>query len=341
MSPLRKPKSSGFTLIELLVVIAIIAVLIALLLPAVQQAREAARRSTCKNNLKQIGIAFQNYHETKTCFPFAWMAGNDFNVSTWGIMLLPHLDQTPLYEMWNPKVPAINEAVAFFPAAAVQQNLQVIQTELEVFRCPSCPSQRVDHYSLPANSAGSGIPPIDFTWRAARSDYIPATGVRGTYADLAYASEPGGAGGNRGGALNFVGAQVLGGSSITRIRDLKDGATNTILIGERTGGRTIYRKTQSDGTLTSAVGPTNGGGWGDFLNGEHWPEGALFDGTPGGGPCAINCNNVRSSSFHSFHSGGIHILLCDGSTRFISENISSYVFASLITRGKGEVIGAF
>jgi hypothetical protein len=316
-------------------------VLIALLLPAVQQARESARRSTCKNNLKQIGIAFSNYHDQHSCFPFAWMADTRFNVSTWGIMLLPQLDQTPLYEKWNSQVPAINEAVAFYPAAAVQQNLQVIQTELPIFRCPSCPSQDVSNYRLPANSAGPGVPPVDFTWRAARSDYMPATGVRGTYANLAYAIFPGGAGSNREGALNFVGAQALGGKTITRVRDLTDGATNTILIGEKTGGSTIYRKQQTDSTLTNAAGPTNGGGWGDFLNGEHWPEGSLQDGTPGGGPCIMNCNNMRSSNFHSFHSGGIHILLCDGSTRFMGESTSQFVFAGLITRAKGEVLENF
>lgn len=339
--PVRRRKPSGFTLIELLVVIAIIAVLIALLLPAVQQARESARRSQCKNNLKQIGIAFHNYHETNNCFPYAWRAGNDFNVAPWAIPLLPALDQAPLYEKWSSSVPAINEAVAFFPAAAVQQNLQVIQTNLPVFRCPSCPSALMDDYKLPANSAGRGVPPVDFTWRAARSDYMPATGVRGTFANLAYANFPGGAGGSREGALNFVGAAALGGKGISRIGDLKDGPTKTILIGERTGGKTIYRKKLSDAALSSAAGPSNGGGWGDFLNGEHWPEGSLLDGTPGGGPCAINCNNMRSSNFHSFHSGGIHVVLCDGSGQFISENISAYVFAGMITRSKGEILEDF
>lgn len=341
MSPLPKRKRPGFTLIELLVVIAIIAVLIAILLPAVQQARESARRSQCKNNLKQFGLAFHNYHETNNCFPYAWRAGLDFNVANWAIPLLPQLDQNPLYEKWNSSVPAINEAVAFFPPAAVQQNLQVIATELQVFRCPSCPSAQKDNYALPANSAGPGIPPINFTWTAARSDYMPATGVRGTFANLAYVNFPGGAGGSRDGALNFVGAAVLGGKGITRIGDIKDGVTSTILIGERTGGRTIYRKKQPDSTYTNAAGPSNGGGWGDFLNGEHWTEGSLLDGTIGGGPCAINCNNIRSSNFHSFHSGGIHVVLCDGSGQFISENISAFVFAGMMTRAKAEILEGF
>ena len=93
----------GFTLIELLVVIAIIAVLIALLLPAVQQAREAARRSQCKNNLKQFGLAFHNYHDVARRFPFGYYAvpAGPINAASWGLMLLPHLDQGPLYKKYN------------------------------------------------------------------------------------------------------------------------------------------------------------------------------------------------------------------------------------------------
>ncbi len=327
----------GFTLIELLVVIAIIAILIALLLPAVQQAREAARRAQCKNNLKQFGIAFHNYHDTHGSFPFAWMAGPDLNVSGWGIMLLPYLDQGPLWEQWDSRVPAFNEAVGLFPPAAVQQNLEVIQTPLQVFRCPSSLAVPVDDYRLPANAAGDGVPPFDLNYRAATSDYCPGSGVLDTFADIAYSGD---AGSNRGGALNAVGLEP---KSITKMSHLRDGSSNTLLIAERTGGASIYRGNTQDAALTTAMGFANGGGWGDFLNGEHWVAGALFDGNPGldGGPCAINCNNIRSQSFHSFHSGGIQLVLGDGSARFISENISAYIFASLITRAKGETIGEF
>lgn len=341
----RRRLRRGFTLIELLVVIAIIAILIALLLPAVQQAREAARRSQCKNNMKQLGLAFHNYHDTSGSFPFAWMAGADLNVSVWGIMLLPYLDQGPLYEQWTSEVPAFNEAVAFFDPVRVQQNLQVIRTPLEVFVCPSCPAAVQDDYTLPANSAGAGVPPVDLTWTAARSDYCPATGVRGAsggFATIAYANFPGGAGGQRAGALNACGA--IGGDSITRFRDLVDGVSNTILVAERTGGSSIYKRRQVDSTLTALAGSANGGGWGDFLNGEHWPEGSLNDGTPvpgTGGPCAINCSNMRGVGFHSFHTGGIQILLGDGSVRFVSENIDAFTFAGLMTRRKGETIGSF
>src|SRR6056297_2334814 len=99
-------RRAGFTLIELLVVIAIIAILVALLLPAVQQAREAARRSSCKNNLKQLGLAIHNYHDTHSRFPFGYMLdSSNLNVSSFGTQILPFLEQSALWDQWNSSVP--------------------------------------------------------------------------------------------------------------------------------------------------------------------------------------------------------------------------------------------
>ena len=322
----------GFTLIELLVVIAIIAILIALLLPAVQQAREAARRTQCKNNLKQLGLALHQYHDTYNRFPFPYMLGNDLNVSSWGTQILPFIEQGNLWNQWDSKVPAFNEAsAAGFPPAAVAQNLQVIATPLPAFMCPSTPGDAVHDYSLPANAGGPGIPPFDLTWTAARSDYCASSGVRGTFASIAYA---GNAGGQRGGVLSEP-------NECNRFGDVKDGTSNTILLGERVGGNQVYRGKQVDQALTSSFGPSQGGAWGDFLLGEHWPEGSLTDGSPGGGPCIINCTNMRSTGFMSFHPGGAQFLMTDGSARFISQNVASSTFAGLITRAKGEVVGDY
>lgn len=335
-------RTRGFTLIELLVVIAIIAILVALLLPAVQQAREAARRTQCKNNLKQLGLALHNYHDTHFSFPFAWMLGADFNASPWGVQILPYLDQAPLWNRWDSSIPPFNEAGAFgfAPATNIQQNLEVIATPLTVYVCPSTSSEVKHDYDL--NPAGFPI-----TYTAARSDYITTNGVRSGFASIAYGGNPGG---QRTGALNSVGIDPSTGAtggSTTRMRDLTDGTSNTILIGERVGGTRILDKgKQANATFSAALGSTNGGGWGDILNGEMWIAGALLDGTPSpfapsGGPCAINCSNARGAGLYSFHTGGVQVLLGDGAVRFLSQNIDAGTFAGLVTRAKGEIIGNF
>lgn len=333
---MKRTFQRGFTLIELLVVIAIIGILVALLLPAVQHAREAARRTQCRDNMHNIGLAFQNYHDVYETFPFAWMLGSNLNVSPWGTMLLPYLDQAPLWNQWDSSVPAFNEALALFqPPASVQRNLQVIQTPLPIFMCPSSPEDQLHDYGLPANAGGPGVPPINLTWTAARSDYCATTGVRGAFASIAYNGNPGG---DRSGALAFIG---LGGDAITSFRDMVDGPSSTFLVGERLGGTTVYRGTRPDPTLKALFGQVQGGAWGDFLNGEHWIEGSLYDGTPGGGPCFINCSNLRSTGYMSAHTGGAFFLMGDGAVRFINANLDDYTFASLITRRKSEIIDQF
>jgi hypothetical protein len=163
------------------------------------------------------------------------------------------------------------------------------------------------------------------------------TGIRGPYADIAYAGNPGG---NREGAIQPVGALNPNGT-IPRLRDVTDGLSNTFFLGERVGGTNVYRKKQVDQTMTTNFGPVQGGAWGDFLNGEHWPNGSLFDGTADGGPCIINCTNLRSRGQMSFHDGGAFFLMGDGAVRFVSANIAAPTFAGLITRKKGEIIGEF
>lgn len=205
--PLRR----GFTLIELLVVIAIIAILIALLLPAVQQAREAARRSECKNKLKQIGLALHNYHEMANAFPPGWIGvdratgRHDFEAHNgfgWGIMILPHLDQTPLFRKFNKNL-SLTDAV----------NVPLLLEVLPAFRCPSDTAD--DVWDVPEEGN-----PANILATVSSSNYVASWGT--TELDTACTA---------GSPCRSDGVFSL--NSRTRFRDLKDGSSNTFFVGER------------------------------------------------------------------------------------------------------------
>jgi len=350
----RHSRSRGFTLIELLVVIAIIAILIALLLPAVQQAREAARRTQCRNNLKQIGLALHNYHDTFMMFPPSAIvlpsvlapdpSGSPAQVA-WGTLILPYLDQAPLYNQYDFSVSA--SIAAFGGTTAQQKNHALIGTPLPAFMYPSVPGTSPDVYTFDIGPL-VGFPPGVALLNFGRSDYSPSAGVRKVFLQLATGQAPGAPfPPNETGIMHWEGfatdLTVPVGKSASRIRDVTDGTSNTILVGERTGANIIYRKGVINAGDT-AVSGTNGGGWGDPLSGIHSINGSLFDGSPGvgsGGPCSINCTNLLRKGYMSFHTGGAHFLLGDGHVRFVSENISATVMKGLITRSGGETIGEF
>lgn len=204
-------RARGFTLIELLVVIAIIAILIALLLPAVQQAREAARRSTCKNNVKQIGIALHNYHETFGLFPpgyvttnpgrtgnSSWCRSGGYMYAPWPVLLLPALDQNPLYEQFDFNVP--------FQAPSNQMTTPNSNhlVPLSVYQCPSDP--RTSQHPTENNYFG-----------VMGGGSTPDCGNSGC------------SGANQ--RAHYVSGMLYAGSS-HRFRDVTDGSTNVFLIGE-------------------------------------------------------------------------------------------------------------
>ncbi len=334
-------KPRGFTLIELLVVIAIIAVLIALLLPAVQQAREAARRSQCKNNLKQLGLAIQNYHDTARVFPPAWMAVVQpprLGAMSLGVSLLPYMEQRGLFNRYDANALPFNGITA--PSAAITANIAIISTPMPAWRCPSTPGNTGTY------SAAIPFPPVTLTYTAAFGDYSVSTGVRGNFSTLAYASFPGGGGGgNRNGALVASGAGAGTTGSVTSMSNIKDGTSNTFLLGERVSGTTIYDAKGLPQALPASVTGQNAGGWGDFLTGEHWLQGCGYDGLiagcAAGGPCSINCTNGRGFGYYAFHTGGCHFLMADGAVRFVNKSIAAFTFAGLITSDKKEVIGEF
>lgn len=288
----------GFTLIELLVVVAIIAVLIALLLPAVQQAREAARRTSCRNNLKQLGVALHNYESTNRLLPpgYVFKPSPEGNASggSWGSMLLPLLEQTSLYNQFDWRLPVWDAA-----------NRTPRTTRVPVFFCPSDPvsdNQFVEmgtpdeQYAMASFCASFGPPDLDDTQEKREG--------------------------------------MFSRNSATRFRDVTDGLTNTLMVGERQNGP--FRNAGVHGvhfeyetTWCCAVrqfdDPSDDHGHMVLFQTGHVPNSPLSDDRD---VCAP-------------HIGFANFLLGDGSVRAISENINFGTYTSLGTRAGQEVLGEF
>lgn len=339
----RVRQRSGFTLIELLVVIAIIAILVALLLPAVQQAREAARRSSCKNNLKQLGIALHNYHDTFRVLPpgcvFGGAPRSGTNPTSYGpsfyVLILPFIEQGPLYDSltFNGKSPGyVNEGPA--SSAGSQNGAQVRnQPPFKVYRCPS--------------SAGPLFDPN----RDAHASYA---GISGAAAPTSFSET----------RIHSSGyGQASAGGMLTPNQSLtfakcKDGTSNVMLLGEMSGGL-IDRSNNLDpphyiwpggiyhgyfmGTQTTGIPgrASSFNGMNDrFFNtttvryrpNEPWDQGALN---------GFHNNAGYNNPLSSDHRGGIQICLTDGSVRFLSENTQLDLIKRLATRDDGQPVGEF
>ncbi len=291
----RQKRLTGFTLIELLVVIAIIAILIALLLPAVQQAREAAHRTQCKNNLKQFGLALHNYLDTHRVFPMAVQYSGPFTPAYsanaggtgfgWTYYILPFVDQGPLANQFDTNYPLGNTT---FPQSV--NNARLAQTTLEIFRCPS------DQMSMVANSGTSGQP--GYIAGQARSSYKGAAGSFHNATNIFTTNQ----------ASRQYNGFFQGLHSSVRIRDFPDGTSNTLAVGE------VKYALSSAGRLYGAVGD-NGT---STPNGYHMMGHTEFGINPPASATAV----VKNRAFSSSHTGGAQFLLADGSVRFISENIN-------------------
>jgi len=285
-------KRKGFTLIELLVVIAIIAILIALLLPAVQQAREAARRTQCRNHLKQMGLALHNYHDAHNVFPPGQIRGRDpatgierGNGFSWGALILPYMDQAPLYNQLNPSI-GIYEGN--------NKTVQVNLTALPGVLCPS-DSERPKKRSLHASTDVNHMPSTIAT------SYFGTIGAFNTWSDSTSPRLSGG----------FFTTDPGPPSSIATI---SDGTSNTIAVGEQTyrvwtGG--VWLGVQSATQTLAAPGTDTACCQDWFL---HWGLYPITNRYVVG----MLHTNVR---FGSDHAGGAHFLMSDGAVRFISENI--------------------
>lgn len=339
-------RRSGFTLIELLVVIAIIAILIGLLLPAVQKVREAAARMTCSNNLKQIGLAVHNYHDSQNGMPPAWLyeppapPTRPTGVAVgWGLLILPYLEQDNVYRQYDQNLNMYTT-----------NNTALTQTQLKVYKCPSTPNgERVVEVPIPPNVL-PGLPGGIF--RGGPSDYIVTTGIRNWCIFMGSPCNPPDHG-RRWGAMQpwtTTAAMVgpLGARRYTLIT-ITDGTSNTILISELAGTPTVYNAARQP--LTIPMPPpldrSYGAGWANAYNGENWLSGSLADGSsphapPGHqGPCLINCSNYNGRGLYSFHPSGVNAVMADGSVRHMSAATPTRLLAFAITAQGGEPSGDF
>ena len=306
----------GFTLIELLVVIAIIAILIALLLPAVQQAREAARRTQCKNNLKQLGLAMHNYHDTFGVFPF----GFDARETLWSAMILPQIEQGNLYAtlIWQ-------EGTVGNWDYDGSPNEAACGTVINGFLCPSA----ADGGPRDNNGIPHRVPTSYRAVAASNASSDDLSTRQAPYNTSAFT------------ALEVVPLDgMFYGCSSVRIRDITDGTTNTIMIGESFSDTYAKDGQQMDFWL---FGSPQTGGWNPGgLAGTEYSEGL------GSAVVPINSRlnpamhgTLMEVSFGSYHVGGAQFALADGSARFISENIDLNLYRGLATVRGGEIPGEF
>jgi prepilin-type N-terminal cleavage/methylation domain-containing protein/prepilin-type processing-associated H-X9-DG protein len=336
---MRTRRLRGFTLIELLVVIAIIAVLIALLLPAVQQAREAARRTQCKNNLHQLGLSLHNYHDAFSRFPLTYSTLSItphpyFNGTSWMTQILPYIDQVNLYNQidhsrWFDRDPR-------FLAGVVPNNVTVAQTAIPTFVCPSDAGNngRMDRrdWTIPSRPMGvnnyKGCSGANWCW----GSWIVNSGVHILTPWMATCN-----GLTWGNGIFFrgnVGNSANGRTPVScaQIRDVTDGTSNTFAIGEAIPAHSaltwwhIFQTT----TATCAI-PLNAPAQCTLATGQSREADLVA--------CSYDWQN--SYGFRSRHPGGGHFAMADGSARYISENIDITMYRNLATMQNGEVIGEF
>jgi prepilin-type N-terminal cleavage/methylation domain-containing protein len=295
----RHPRVRGFTLIELLVVIAIIAVLIALLLPAVQQAREAARRTQCKNNMKQFGLALHNYHDTFLVFPvggFCQLTGGvTYGTGMgWHVAILPYIDQAPMYNQFNFNTSAYLDA----------NNLALALKSPPGFYCPS---GKLDKSGNP--SEVSGGQPCNST------HYYGVMGPKGinpkTGAAYGLSTAMTGQG-------DFSTQGMMPRQACRRMADVTDGTSNTLALGEISWINAAGYRVWMRGCESSACASTK-----NVLN--------TINSTP-----YVGGNNFNDISFGSQHVGGAHFLNGDGSVIFLSQNIDMGVYRSLASIDGGD-----
>lgn len=303
----------GFTLVELLVVIAIIGVLIALLLPAVQQAREAARRMQCSNNMKQIGLGLQNYHDTHKVFPPAWFNRGHL----WSGRILPFIEQNNLYETL-----LFGESDNWAPAGP---NENACGTFINSYFCPTMPIG--EHYTY--NKIKDRVPMSYLGNSGTLASGDKANQITPSYGPLSLQS------------LDQNG--VIFGCKAQRFADIQDGTSNTIAVGEAQTDPKFVKDGQGIDHWyigSNQIDPCR-------CDGSN--HGGEFSEAVGSAAVRMNARihepgvvgHLLELSFGSYHPGGAMFNRCDGSVSFIPDTINFNTYQALFTRNNGEVNGSF
>ncbi|SMP75852.1 prepilin-type N-terminal cleavage/methylation domain-containing protein/prepilin-type processing-associated H-X9-DG domain-containing protein [Neorhodopirellula lusitana] len=300
----------AFTLVELLVVIAIIGVLVGLLLPAVQAAREAARRMSCSNNLKQIGLGMHNYHDTFGKFPYGW----DQRGTTWSAHILPQIEQASLYNTL-----VFQESGLGNWGTDDGPNETAAGTYIGTYRCPSM--------ALPEHMDNNGIP-----------ERVPAS-YRGSAGTKASSDDTSTALPDTIALENLDQDGIFYACSKTKFRDILDGTSNTIMIGESYNDPTFVKDGQ--GMDYWYIGSPQA----DPCRCDGGTGGTEFSEVVGTTIAPINSRlrhpdlhgRLMELSFGSYHTGGAYFLLCDGSVQFITESVNQEVYVGLGSRDGYEV----
>ena len=336
---MRPAKRVGFTLIELLVVIAIIAILIALLLPAVQQAREAARRTQCKNALHQIGVALHNYHDTFNLFTpglvasgsAVYTSGTITNTTGWTLML-PYIDQAPMANKYRYDWASCGTDLAGNTAEVATStglggqgtdNIPVTEVLIPLLSCPSDPN-------------GGAMAPqgVSFGTKA-HYDHRNARRISYCFNGGAYLERGPNSGTGPGSFKAMASATdrgVFGIDGAANMRDLTDGSSNTLAIGE---------------TMQLKCHPNFGPWWGNgawtgvFGRVQQNYERINAVSLDWGRTCNGTVRGPYAWVFSSHHTGGAHFALGDGSARFLSQNIDFNTLKNLAYISDGNVIGEF
>jgi len=331
----RAAVASGFTLIELLVVIAIIAVLIGLLLPAVQAAREAARRSQCTNNLKQLGIALHNYHDTMGAFPSSfWRATPDYNLApggarwghSWIEMTLPFMEQVPVYNAINFSVGVAGGPGGLHSA----MNHTAVTTQISTLMCPSDPSPNMsttDRWDTGvgfnfATGAQLALGP-KLSYYGCFGDNHPDDATYFPFQNLPFSRENGfGEGNTHTGIMNRSGGT-------TSLRDITDGTSNTFAVGESIAQTCRwFTWPNPNGTTAGTATPIN------------YKVTKILQSNGDSGDPRDHTNWRVGFGFRSSHPGIVQFLFCDGSVKSIKETINRNTYRALSTRSEGEVVSA-